>query len=857
VQRVSFWQVGWLCLGVGLWGCGARSEAASTVGSGPVDPNRVERCNGLDDDGKAGIDDPFRDAEGRYISDQHCGACNRACVPRPDSEVETHCKVIDGLARCSAEVCAPGFAPSRDGHCAPLAERLCLPCTRDEDCGSLIGASCLPIGGESRCSVPCELGCPGGYVCDMTRSACVPMGGSCSCEKGEHYDYACAPDNAMRDAGAPVCVGRSRCDDGVVTRCQVAQESCDELDNDCDGRVDEGFRDSSGVYSIDPAHCGQCGASCLEDTGIDQKLVCGGDPFAPRCVLSCPDALDGIAVGDKLDGDLNIATGCECVVQKLIDLPGPVGREGQFLDENCDGADGIVRESFYVAGDGDDMGPGSPTRPLRTISAAIIRARDSLKGMSKRPHVFVASGSYTETLTLADGVQVHGGYRRDFRALDPAAYLVEVRAPRPASAPGGAALVAIDVGAQPTRIEGMTLRGLDAAGNGAAIGAYLERPSANLVLSGLTLQAGVPSDGSNGIDGAAGDGPSAAAGTGDAPRAAREVGAEHMCMGGPANIVRGGSAGLGRCGATDVSGGVGAAAVCPASGGRQAAGSSGSGLSPGVGGQGGQDAVGPLESSTCPNGICCGLADFTVPTNFEGPRPGQNGGDGRPGSAGAGCSDNFGRFEGTAWATGGGGSGSDGQPGSGGGGGGGGGGGVLNWKAQLCEFADGLGGGGGGGGAGGCGGRGGREGLSGAPSVALLIAEDRGVQLLGNLLVTARGGRGGNGGAGGDGGAGGTGAAGGSLPLTDRTTPTLAAPFPGARGGTGGSGGAGGGGGGGCGGASVGVWFTRTPGANPLPVTMNNRFQSAGGGDAGAGGGGAHSGSRGQQGGAANVRVQN
>jgi hypothetical protein len=97
----------------------------------------------------------------------------------------------------------------------------------------------------------------------------------------------------------------------------------------------------------------------------------------------------------QLDGDLNIASGCECVVQKLVDLPGPVGREGQLLDENCDGADGMVRESFYVAGDGDDMGPGSPTRPLRTISAAIVRARDSLKGMSKRPHVFVASGSYT------------------------------------------------------------------------------------------------------------------------------------------------------------------------------------------------------------------------------------------------------------------------------------------------------------------------------------------------------------------------------------------------------------------------------------------------------------------------------
>jgi hypothetical protein len=842
---------------VGSAGCGSRSEAVSVLGDGGVNPNSAERCNGLDDDGKGGIDDPFRDSEGRYVQDAHCGACNQACVPRPESELETHCRVVDGLPRCTAEKCAPGYAPSRDGHCAEIAERLCLPCTVDADCGSLTGARCLSIGGETRCSVACELGCPAGYVCDGKRKACVPAGGSCSCEKGERYDYACSPDDAMRDAGTPVCVGRARCEDGVVTSCKVAAETCDELDNDCDGLVDEGFRDKSGAYSLDPAHCGQCGASCLEDTGIDQKLVCGGDPFAPRCSLACPDAVDGIMVGDKLDGDLNIATGCECVVQKLNDAPGPVGAEGQLLDENCDGADGMVLESFYVAGDGDDSWPGSPTRPLRTIGAAITRARDSLKGVSRRPHVFVASGAYTETVTLADGVQVHGGYRRDFRALDPAAYAVEVRAPRPASAPGGAALMAVDVGTQPTRIEGMSLRGLDAAGSGAALGAYLERPGPNLVLTALTLQAGVPSDGQNGTDGAAGDGPASAAGTGSPPRAARESAGDHLCIADGSNSVRGGSGGAGRCGGVDVSGGAGGSAGCPnGTGTVQPPGLTGRGSSPGAGGQGGQDAVGPLQDPTCPGGVCCGLADFTVPTNFEGPRPGTNGSDGRTGNAGSGCAEPSGRFEGAVWSGTNGSGGSDGQAGSGGGGGGSGGGGVLNWTARLCEFADGLGGGGGGGGGGGCGGRGGREGLSGAPSVAVLIVDDRGVSLANNTFITARGGRGGNGGAGGDGGAGGTGAAGGTLPLAERTTPTLAAPFPGARGGSGGSGGAGGGGGGGCGGASVGVWYTRTPGANPMLVTANNRFQLGQGGDGGSGGGGAQAGGRGLSGGMTNALVQ-
>ncbi|HEX6246158.1 MAG TPA: MopE-related protein, partial [Polyangiales bacterium] len=744
MQGADCRRIGWLLVWVGLLGfgaaaCGSRSEAISLLGDGGTNPNSAERCNGLDDDGKGGIDDPFRDTEGRYVKDGHCGACNQACVADPERELETHCRIVDDLPRCVAEKCAPGYAPARDGHCAEIAERLCLPCTIDADCGSLSGARCLSIGGETRCSVACQLGCPSGYVCDAKRDACLPTGGSCSCEKGERYDYACAPDDAQRDAGAPVCVGRARCDDGVVTLCKVAEETCDELDNDCDGLVDEGFRDMSGAYSLDPAHCGQCGASCLEDTALDQKLVCGGDPFAPRCSLACPDALNGIAVGDKLDGDLNIATGCECVVQKLNDEPGPVGAEGQLLDENCDGADGMVRESFYVAGDGDDSWPGSPTRPLRTIRAAIQRASDSLKSAGRRPHVFVASGAYTETLTLADGVQIHGGYRRDFRALDPAAYAVEVRAPRP-SANGGAALVGIDVGSQPTRIEGMSLRGLDTAGVGPALGAYLERPGPNLVLANLTLQAGVPGDGTNGSDGAAGAGPSSAAGAGSPPRAARET-PDHFCVPDGSNAVRGGSGGDGRCGGTDVSGGAGGSANCPAGQGMQPAGLSGRGPSAGAGGQGGQDAVGPLQDPMCPGGVCCGLADFTVPTNFEGPRPGTNGGAGGAGGAGNGCTDILGRFDGPVWSGANGNAGGDGQAGSGGGGGGSGGGGVLNWTLGLCEFADGLGGGGGGGGAGGCGGRGGSAGSSGAPSVSLLVIDDRGFIAIDNVFVSARGGR--------------------------------------------------------------------------------------------------------------------
>ena len=840
-----------------LWlGCGSRSEAPTSLPATPTKPVSPELCNGLDDDGKNGVDDTFRDAKsGLYNSDQHCGACNQACVARPDSELDTHCSIETLPAHCAATRCRVGYALTRDGHCAKLDEWLCLPCASDDDCGSLFSASCASLAGESRCTIACGTGCPTGYSCDAQRDLCRPNGGSCSCDPGDDFDFACSVDALIREPGAPVCVGRASCDDGVASSCLVATEICDEQDNDCDGLVDEDFRDELGAYARDPAHCGQCGSSCLEDTGFDQQLVCGGDPFAPRCALACPDSLDGIQPRDRLDGDLDLTTGCECVVRKLQDLPGPVGAQGELLDENCDGADGIVRQSFYVAGDGDDSWPGSPTRPLRTLAVALQRAGESLSANVQRPHVFVASGSYTETLVLVDGVQVHGGYRRDFRALDPAAYLVEVRAPRGTSAPGGAALVGIDVGQRPTRLEWMSLRGLDATDSGAALGGYLERPGRNLVLSSISLRAGVPAQGKSGDDGVAGSGPSSGPNVGDPPRAAREDGMRE-CVQAPANRVAGGSGGRSACGGVDVRGGNGGTAACPLGSDFQESGQSGSGPAPAQGGQGGQDSEGPTFTSGCGGTVCCGLADFSVPSNFEGPRPGANGGDGRAGGAGNGCSDARGRFTGQLWSGGAGSAGSDGQPGSGGGGGGSGGGARMQFVTRECEFSDGLGGGGGGGGAGGCGGRGGRAGESGAPSVALLIFDAESFVLQDLVLATAAGGRGGSGGAGGDGGSGGTGAAGGSLPMAARTTPSLAGPFPGGRGGSGGSGGAGGGGGGGCGGASVGLWIVGGPPSNLPAWRINNRFELGGAGEGGVGGGGAQAGSRGAMGEAANVVVQ-
>jgi hypothetical protein len=853
----------WLLLGLlcacALCACGSRSDVTRSLDSGPASPVADELCNGFDDDADSKVDEGFRDELGRYVADAHCGRCGLRCVARGDEVLEAQCGVIAGAPACIATRCAEGLGPTRAGGCAPRDTHLCLPCAEDTDCGLLRDARCERIGGESRCSVPCELGCAPGYGCDRESGSCLPLGGSCSCFEGQSFELACVPDETVVVPGEPLCVGRALCDDGALSSCSVGDEICDERDNDCDGQVDEGFVDERGVYSLSDDHCGQCGTSCREDTGTELELVCGGDPFAPRCVLSCPDARDGIQPGDTLDGDLDIGSGCECVVTSVRDQPGPVGAEGELLDLNCDGADGVVVESFYVAADGDDSFPGSPTRPLRTLAEALTRARESLSTGAPRPNVFVASGSYTETLELPDGVRVYGGYRRDFRALDPDAFLVEVRAPFGADAPGGAALYAVDVGAMPTEVAWLSLRGFDAtADEQATFGGYLERPKRNLTLRGLRIYAGVPGQGRDGGDASAGSGPSSQAGEGAAPRGALENG-QNQCVERPQNRVAGGAGGQNRCNGIDVRGGAGGTARCPDGGSATAqpsgeAGSTAIGTG-GAGGRGGQDAEGPITQS-CPTDVCCGLADFMVPSDFTGAAVGGNGRDGDAGRAGGGCANPRGNFPGGLWSGGRGSAGGDGAPGAGGGGGGAGGGVEMGFIAGICPYADGLGGGGGGGGAGGCGGGGGTAGTSGAPSIALFLLAPEAFTIEDVTFSPAAGGRGGRGGAGGAGGQGGAGGFGGQLAPSQRTTPTLAGTSPGARGGRGGNGGAGGGGGGGCGGSSVGIWIAGSAPASLPAFRAANDFELSAGGLGGPGGGGARVGGAGARGEAIDVVVQ-
>jgi hypothetical protein len=761
-----------------------------------------ESCNYDDDDCDRRIDEEFIDEDGVYATLEHCGGCNVACPSVFPTAAETACEIdaAAGTARCVIVACPEGWHRADDGSCAPDLPVLCLPCTEDADCTLRDpGARCVELDGDARhCLPPCGEGpCAPGFVCEG--AVCTPTTGSCGCtEETIGVELACLFE---RDEDFS-CAAVQRCTEAGLGACEpVLEETCNEVDDDCDEQVDELFRDDEGRY-VDRLHCGACNVPCVEP-GPNMIATC--EPragLATECVVEC---LEGF-----VDVDGILANGCECERAGGDGPPPAIGG-----DTDCDGVPDETDDYVYVTTTGSDTNPGTLERPMRSIPAALQRARD------ERKDVLVARGIYDGRVELVGGVSIFGGYRPDFRDRDLELFPVVIE--HTTGEPGDPALVCRNVSAA-TRVDGVTVRGTDAtrAGRGSTA-VYLDGCGPAVQLSQIVVLAGRGADGVRGasasdrlammgaslpdLDGVPGNtGATGNDGT-FCPRTPGGRGGAHVCPDGV--DVSGGDGGATECspvvctngrpcgnsGCTDfTSGGVcdfdavlRVAVPNPAAG-------IGRGPSPG--------AAGPLTYDAPTNRGVCNFCDDNPTLERNGGRGG-DGADGVDGMGGLGCmagplfDASSGRLGGAA--------GTDGTPGTHGSGGGGGTAGagyaVIGGTSGGCS--DRSGGSGGGGGGGGCGAPAAAAGTGGGTSTAIVVrlTNASGPVLTDVRVVTASGGAGGPGGQGAAGGGPGAGANGGGSRFWCART--------GGRGGEGGRGGAGGGGGGGCGGGSHGVVVVR------------------------------------------------
>ena len=749
----------------------------------------VEACNGQDDDCNAATD------EG--LGGEPCGGKNGVC------NGATAC--VGGQFVCAGP---PPTAEQCNG--------------KDDDCDGEIDEALQspPCGGGELCAAIATCQGEKGWYCP----ALPKLPEQCN---GQDDDCDGATDESLQSppcGGGDLCPAIATCKGVAGWLCPAAAkqpEACNKLDDDCDGLTDEPFLGAAGKPQT-LSHCGSCGVACPGALNLGTEVTCTTAPAAsgpvplaggatPTCGFLCKD---GWFDANQLAND-----GCECKLQPGGDAPDGV-------DQDCDGVDGVAALAVFVAKTGSDLNPGTQTLPMRSLVAALERALSTGK-----PHVYVATGVYSEALTLLPGISLFGGYAAGFHVRDPIAYQTMIAGPSVAS--GVQATVrcdGINGGGAPTALDGLTIVGAPALSPGSpSFGVYSLGCDARFRVVGCQVLAGHGAAGASGGAGAGGG----LGNDGKGGEAARDIG-KLLCD--SADFNPGGQGGTSGCADKPTGGGRGGDAICPVmdeeapapacpaqpyiqtakvaetgqpgAGNPTGTGAGGAGAAPaGSGGKPGWDSY--IDSwkgvvTACKSGPGCSTCRVPVQK-----RDGEDGLHGLPGVGGAGgqgCELSTGGLGGGAWQAAVGADGSHGVSGGGGGGGGAAGGvEVHDCVSSSSKFSD-LGGSGGGGAAGGCGGKGGKGGQGGGASVAVgvVVGPAGGPLLLGNVLLGGPGGAGGQGGAGGGGGLGGKGGKGGDA--VEHKSETFCT-STGGDGGAGGQGGGGGGGGGGCGGPSVGLLF--------------------------------------------------
>ena len=273
----------------------------------------------------------------------HCGGCEKPCPLAMDAATM-------GCAdsTCVVEECAPGFGDlgggAEDGCECAFTNAGVETCDGiDDDCNGVVDDidpltfATDPLNcGE--CGEICTMASPFAYgVCEA--SVC----GAATCPS-DARDLDGTPENACEYA---------------CPKTPIEAETCNELDDDCDGDVDEGFDLNSSLE-----HCGTCDQACVAGEHTTAVECVGGTCL----VLTCE--------AGWVDEDAESTNGCE--------------------------ANPVYPTDLWVDDDEDDPGMnGSFLTPYDTLQKA-------LNASSPGGRIRLRAGTYKGHWVLAEAVTIQG-----------------------------------------------------------------------------------------------------------------------------------------------------------------------------------------------------------------------------------------------------------------------------------------------------------------------------------------------------------------------------------------------------------------------------------------------------------------
>ncbi|MSQ84465.1 MAG: hypothetical protein EXR77_16555 [Myxococcales bacterium] len=296
--------------------------------AGLVNPGAGEQCDSLDNNCSGAADEIFKYSEPSGAAVAIGGACGLG-----------ECSVAQSKAVCAANKAAaecPGFKPTdevcdnKDNDCDGQVDEGC-----DKDGDKYCDAAMKVVGTPSVCpnTKISKDGSPGDDCNDDPAKngkainpgvgeACDDIDNNCTIGKDEgcdddNDDYC---DGKIALVGTPgVCPkGGNDCNDDKAAINPSAVEICDDIDNNCSTKTDEGCDDDGDKYCDSaiavmgqPAVCPLSSAVNSKGDDCNDDPVKGGAGVNPGKVEACGNAIDDNCVGGVDEGCVVLnASGC-------------------------------------------------------------------------------------------------------------------------------------------------------------------------------------------------------------------------------------------------------------------------------------------------------------------------------------------------------------------------------------------------------------------------------------------------------------------------------------------------------------------------------------------------------------------